>query len=297
MPSRVTILLTCYNHLAHLKVALESVWAQTYGDFEVLALDDGSSDGTREWLADQTDPRLKLTFNEENLGTYATLNVGIEQAKGEFLAILNDDDVWAPDKLARQLALMDSFDRIALVHTGGRFIDGDGAVMADPAPMGFPFPRTSSGDVLAELLEANKVCTSAALIRRSALDKVGPFDPSFYGMGDWHLWLRIAREFEVGYVDEPLTDYRVHAGNASRASESMLKDDLRIREWIASWIDQRAEFKILAARNYAALAELRFRLGDSSGARQAAGEAVRRNPTRWQNYARWALTLKPGGRK
>src|SRR5215207_9206180 len=104
---RVSILLTCYNHMRYLPDAYQSVLDQTFGDYEILALDDGSTDGTREWLNSLDDPRVRLIFNERNLGTYATLNVGVKEAKGEFVAIFNDDDLWAPGKLQAQAEMLD----------------------------------------------------------------------------------------------------------------------------------------------------------------------------------------------
>src|SRR5688572_11327743 len=95
---KISILLTCYNHIRYLPAAVEGIRAQTFKDSEIIAIDDGSTDGTREWLKENL-PEAKLIFNEQNIGTYASLNVGLEATTGEFIAILNDDDVWAPEKL------------------------------------------------------------------------------------------------------------------------------------------------------------------------------------------------------
>src|SRR5690242_10239079 len=102
-PPQTTILLTCYNHLRYLPAAYESILAQTYSDYEIIALDDGSTDGTRDWLREREGGKLRCILNEKNLGTYGTLNVGIEAARGKSVAVFNDDDVWAPSKLAKQV--------------------------------------------------------------------------------------------------------------------------------------------------------------------------------------------------
>ncbi|MFN3961816.1 MAG: glycosyltransferase family 2 protein, partial [Fimbriimonadaceae bacterium] len=105
----------------YIQEAWDSIQAQTYRDFEVIALDDGSTDGTREWLtAHATGARIE--FNPQNLGTYATLNRGLELAEGEFIAVFNDDDVWGPEKLRRQVEALDNNPRVGLVHTSGWFI-------------------------------------------------------------------------------------------------------------------------------------------------------------------------------
>ena len=171
---RVSILLTCYNHIKYLPAALESIRRQTFTDYEIIALDDGSQDGTREWLSEQAQD-AKLIFNKENLGTYGTLNEGLTHASGEFIAVFNDDDLWADTKLEAQVEMMDNFPKVGLVHTDGYFIDGEGAVRKD-SPLGFDFPKTETGDVLLALVYHNKIIASAALARRECFEKVGEFN-------------------------------------------------------------------------------------------------------------------------
>lgn len=156
----VSILLTCFNHIRFLPAAYEGILNQTFKDFEIIAIDDGSTDGTREWLSDRKEP-ITCIFNENNLGTYASLNVALKRSSGECVAILNDDDLWAPQKLEKQLALLDSADEVGLVHTDGSFIDGAGNPM-EGTPLGFEFPRFETGDVLLGLVYQNKIIASAA---------------------------------------------------------------------------------------------------------------------------------------
>jgi glycosyltransferase involved in cell wall biosynthesis len=302
MPSpRVSILLTCYNHLRYLPAALDGVLGQTFTDFEVLALDDGSKDGSREWLkAREAEGKLRCIFNEKNLGTYAALNVGLKEAKGEYIAVLNDDDLWGADKLLRQVEMLDTNPKIGLIHTNGWFIDGEGKRIEDPKPLGFEFPRTPTGDVLAMLIHHNRIITSSALVRRTCFDQLGPFDPSFYGCGDWHMWLRVAREWQVGYVDEPLTFYRVHGANASLDSEKMDDDGTRIREWITEWQKDFAErtatepdLKGAFAHNWACLGTTYTWAGRPGDGRRAYKESVKVLPGRFKSYLRWVATFLP----
>ncbi len=109
---RVSILLTCFNHIKYLPACVEGVRRQSYRDSEIVAIDDGSSDGSRDWLAQQ--PDIRCIFNEKNLGTYETLNVGLRATSGEFVAVLNDDDLWEPEKLAKQIEVLDSNPRVGL---------------------------------------------------------------------------------------------------------------------------------------------------------------------------------------
>lgn len=300
MPS-VSILLTCYNHIRFLPAAVEGILSQTFNDYEILALDDGSRDGSREWLKErEAEGKLRCIFNEENLGTYATLNVGLQEAKGNFIAILNDDDLWAPEKLARQVSLMQANPRIGLVHTSGWFIGNDGEHLADPAPLGFVYPSTPTGDVLALEILYNHIITSSVFVRRDCFESCGPFDPSFFGSGDWQMWLRIAQKFLVAHVDEPLAFYRVHGQNASHQKDRINEDDARIREWITGWqgefadrVAKEQELHAAFAHNWACLGTERTWMGNAGRGRKAYGQAIRMNPRRVKTYVRWLATFLP----
>jgi glycosyltransferase involved in cell wall biosynthesis len=293
---RVSVLLTCYNHLEFLPACLESVRRQTFQDYEILALDDGSTDGTREWLAGQEG--IRCIFNERNLGTYATLNVGLAETEGEFVAILNDDDLWAPEKLARQIELFGRHPEVGLVHTGGHFIDRDGK-RQEGNPLGFAFPRFETGDILLGLVPENKIIASAALVRRACFAELGEFDPSYFGSGDWQMWYRIAEKWHVGFVDEPLTFYRVHGGNASHKLERIWKDDERLREWMRPRLetyggrfDENA-LRAAKAHNLACLGTVKTLNGDAAAGRAAYAASIRLAPTRWKSYLRYLATFLP----
>jgi glycosyltransferase involved in cell wall biosynthesis len=293
---RVSILLTCYNHIAYIPACLEGVRAQTFQDFEIIAIDDGSTDGTREWLSQQ--PDLTLIFNEQNLGTYATLNVALARATGEFIAVLNDDDLWAPRKLEAQVELLDSHPQVGLVHTDGYFIDGKGERM-EGSPLGFEFPRTETGDVLVDLIYANKIIASAVLARRRCFDELGGFNDSYFGSGDWEMWMRIAEKWHVGFVAEPLTMYRVHGANASHKLERIWKDDEKLRVWMTersgSYPDS-PRMRAALAHNQACLGTVRTLNGDPRGGRAAYGRSIKMAPGRFKSYLRWMATfLGPKG--
>ncbi|MEZ0325788.1 MAG: glycosyltransferase family 2 protein [Fimbriimonas sp.] len=293
---KVSVLFTCYNHLRFLPEALESVRRQTFTDYEIIALDDGSTDGTREWLSQQSD--LKLVFNEKNLGTYATLNVGLKHATGDFIAVLNDDDVWTPKKLESQLALFAAHPQIGLSHTGGYFID-ENSKQVHGSPLGFAFPRFATGDVLLGLVYENKIIASASMARREVFEELGGFNESYFGLGDWEMWFRIAEKYHFGFADEVLTLYRVHGENASRQSDKMHKDGQRLREWMIPRIEAMigrfpADDVLRAqARNYAALGVVRTLNGDPNGGRKAFMEAIRLEPKRLKSYMRYGTTFLP----
>ncbi|MCS6830420.1 MAG: glycosyltransferase [bacterium] len=226
--SLVSVVLTSYNHAVYLPQAIESALGQTLGDLEIVAIDDASTDGSQHVLQRYAH-RVMVVLHETNRGTYATLNEGIALTSAPYIAILNSDDVWLPEKLQRQLAVMESNARIGLVHTGFRIIDAEGNLIQGN-PLGIRFHPNPQGDLLAELLARNLFITSSVMIRRECLHRCGVFEEHLFGMGDWDLWLRIAEHYTIGYVPEPLTLYRLHTRNTMYQSERMLADDLWIHE-------------------------------------------------------------------
>jgi len=297
---KVSILLTCYNHLAYLPAALDGILNQTFRDYEIIAIDDGSTDGTREWLSSRPEPMVRM-FNEKNLGTYGSLNVALGKASGDYVAILNDDDLWAPEKLERQLALFESHPKVGLVHTDGKFIDGDCATV-EGSPLGFEFPRTETGDVLLSLIYANKIIASAVLVKRECFDRLGGFNENYFGSGDWEMWMRIAEVYDVGFVPEPLTYYRVHGANASHKLDRIWRDDEMLREWIASRATEyeaksydRRQLLCALAHNQACLGTVKTLNGDSGAGRAAYARSIKLEPGRVKSYLRYAATFLPPG--
>ncbi len=293
----VSVILTCYNHLAYLPDALDSIRHQTHAPLEIIAIDDGSTDGTRDWLA-ENGRDCRVILNETNLGTYGSLNRALAACRGDAIAILNDDDTWAPRKLEAQIAHLERHPETGLVHTDGGFIGAHGEPLPG-TPLGFDFPRTETGDQFLALLYQNKIIASATLVRRACFEEVGEFDPAYFGSGDWDMWLRIAWKYAIGFVDEPLTFYRWHGENASKKLDRIWADDERLRSAIIAM-----EPEIVArygpasrgalAHNSACLGTVRQLNGNPAGARRAYLESLRRQPSRFKSALRWLLTW--GGR-
>lgn len=292
----ISVLLTCYNHIRYLPECLASAQSQTHHDLQIICLDDGSTDGTREWLESKKG-EVEIVFNEKNLGTYGTLNVGLERAKGDYVAILNDDDLWEPTKLERQLELFEKHPKVGLTHTDGHFIDGDGKRL-DGSPLGFEFPRTETGDVYLDLYYMNKIIASAVLARKDCFDRCGAFNPAYFGSGDWEMWLRIAAQYEIGFVHEPLTYYRVHGGNASHKLDRIWKDDEKLRNWLNLQTQERAardpeKVRLALAHNWACLGTVRVLNGHAREGREAFRESLKLDPTRTKSRLRILASYLP----
>lgn len=199
----VSVIIPVYNGLEYIAETLESIRAQTHKNFEIVVVDDGSTDGTVEFLKDQADVTL---FEQPNQGPGAARNAGAVLASGDWVAFADCDDLWAPEKLEVQLVAADEQD-VELVYTNVRPI-GD---VADLPPFQHSPECMPSGDVFVEILNENFMTLSSVLMKRSAFEELGGFgsSKSIRGCEDWDLWLRyLDGDRQVGAVAEPLVLYR-----------------------------------------------------------------------------------------
>ncbi|CUU05427.1 MAG: glycosyltransferase [Fimbriimonadales bacterium] len=297
MPA-VSVLIPSYNHAHYLPLALQSVFEQTYTDYEIVVVDDGSTDGSVA-LLESYGERIRL-FTQQNRGTYATLNRLIAESRGQYLAILNSDDLWLPQKLEKQVAMLEANPRMGLVHTYGYFIDDAGNRLPQN-PLGYPWPRTTCLNPIEDLVRYNRIVPSSAMIRRECFEKLGGFREDLYGLGDWEMWLRIALHYEIGFIDEPLTLYRVHATNACHRHDKMRMDEIKVRsEAIHArealfW--QRANspraMRLALAHSYACLGTNYALFEDRRNARRAYLKSLQLYPLRFKSLLRLALTFLP----
>jgi glycosyltransferase involved in cell wall biosynthesis len=202
----VSAIITTFNRERFLDGAIKSVVAQTYGDFELLVLDNSSSDGTAALVGRWTDPRIRYVRHAP-LTIAAARNLGVRAAQGEFVAFLDDDDEWLPRKLEQQVA---AFRRgpagVGLVYAGFTRIDERGVEVGTHRP-------ALRGKVLTALLGQRDAFTGSAsnpMMRAAALRALGGFNEALAASEDWELYLRLAEQFEVEYVPEVLLYIRTH---------------------------------------------------------------------------------------
>jgi glycosyltransferase involved in cell wall biosynthesis len=287
---KVSVVLTCFNHLSFLGDALESIQRQTFESFELIIIDDGSTDGTREFL--QTVKCDRLILNDVNLGTYASLNKAISSSSGEYIAILNDDDFWEETKLSDQVELLEARPDVGLVGCDGFFIDASGKQTLEN-PLGFEFPVFETGTQIDGFVYRNLVIPSGALFRRSLFEELGGFDEAFFGSGDWDLWLRFAMVSSVGCVQKKLLRYRVHSGGASTNREKILNDDLRLRTRMLELIPESPQSPKQFAFIWAAMGATFEELGQKQHARQCFRSSLSYNPSRVKSWFRLLKTFLP----
>lgn len=202
---KVSVVVPAYNQSNYLREALASALAQTERDLEVIVVDDGSTDDTRAVCESFGDARLQYVHqpNDGTMGGGAR-NHAMLLARGEWIALLDQDDRWAPDKLARQLQRAAEVPEAGAIFCRVRTIDAAGAVTGEqPGPL-------PEGDVFHALIGKNRFHAPTGLFRRALLPVAG-LPHGSVGLPDHALWLALARRTRVACVDAPLTDYRVHA--------------------------------------------------------------------------------------
>lgn len=218
---KVSVVIPAYNTMVYLPDTVESVLKQTCTDFEVLIIDDGSSDHIVSWASQLTDPRVKL-ISQENQGLSGARNTGITQAQGEYVAFLDADDLWEPTKLEKQVRCFEDKPAVGVVYTWTALVD------EQDNPTGRIFASHAEGDVWQQLLQTDVISSgSSAMVRRCCFETVGVFDRSLTSAEDLDMWLRIAIRYPFAVVKESLTFYRQHSDSMSKNRQRML-GNLRI---------------------------------------------------------------------
>jgi len=215
---KVSVIIPAYNSADYTVETVASVLAQTYKNYEVIVVDDGSSDHTREAL-EQFSEQITYIY-KENGGACSARNVGIRHARGEYLACLDCDDLWLPDKLQCSVAKLDAEKELALVFTSCYLIDKDSHVI------GKTNYKVNLDNTYVRLLKENYIVAPTVVMRRSCLDQVGLFDESIFIPADWDLWLRLARDFPIGYIDKSLSKYRMVSNYTQRNSDQYVDETL-----------------------------------------------------------------------
>ncbi len=220
MPSPlVSVILATYNGSRFLEQSIQSVLAQTFSDFELIVVDDGSTDPQVRAICERYADRLQYIY-QENRGLAGARNTGIRRSRGEFICFIDDDDAWKPDKLTKQIAFMRGFgpeDNVGMVSTWLELIDPEGRRIGWQG-------HDLSGDVYRQLFFDSPVdAPSSVMIRREVFEQVGLHDESLRYAEDRDMWLRISRHFRIRSLNEHLVYYRVRPDSQSRNTERQIQ--------------------------------------------------------------------------
>ena len=219
MAPLVSVIIPTYNRADLVQQAVASVKAQTYRDFEIVVVDDGGTDGTYETLA--AGRELRVLRHPGRRGVAAARNLGAAAARGEWLAFLDSDDLWLPDKLARQILWLEGSPELLICQTEETWVRR-GVRVNKPAGH-----RKLAGRIFLPSLGRCMISPSAVMLHRRLLEDHGGFDATLPAAEDYDLWLRLTWRYEVGLVDEPLVIKR--GGHPDQLSRQWGIDRFRIR--------------------------------------------------------------------
>ena len=291
---RVSVILPTYNRCDSLLEAIGSVERQRFQDFEIVVADDGSSDETVERLA-ALDLPLRLICLDHRGRPAIARNRALEVAKGDLVAFLDDDDRWQPDKLARQVAQFEERPAIGFAYHDFQLID----VASGFSKRALSPQQKVDGLIFDALILDCFLQPSTVVVRRSLLEKSGPFNETLETVEAYELWLRLARLAPVGYIDEPLATVFRHGGNVSQQRNLLVH-----RETVAvlgearrgsnlSWV-QRLGFRRSLARAHTRLALSLIAQGEAVSARRQLSFALRQNPFLRRAWIALVATFQSG---
>lgn len=227
----VSVIIPTYNRSSFLRSALDSVYSQSHQVNEIIVVDDGSTDLTVEELS--ADYESVSFIRQENQGVSSARNNGIEKAEGEWIALLDSDDRWDQNKIARQLSFLSQNPGIQICHTGEKWIR-NGKLISPPS-----FLDKSNDGLFERSLERCTICPSSVLFHRSVIDAIGNFDENLSICEDYDFWIRLLLSYPIGLVKEPLVEkYGGHA------------DQLSMSTWGLDRFRVQSLEKILLSENY-----------------------------------------------
>lgn len=285
--AKVSVVIPTYNSAKYIVSTVESVLNQTYPDFEVIVVDDGSTDETQQLLQPYRD-RISYIF-QENKKYSGARNTGLRAATGEYIAFLDSDDLWLPTKLEEQVAVFSGHPDVVLVHCAAAYID----------PQGQPVKykgKQQKGTEESSIIIANQsralftfdtiITTSTVMFRRSLLNEVGLFDDTHIHGEDWELWVRLGAKGPFAYISKPLAEYRVYGWQKvlkAESSQAWVQDQFRTVERASSlWQGDAAELAQLRARStetiYRRAALASYQLGHGAQGRDYLEKALAADP-------------------
>lgn len=239
----VTVVVPSYNHSQYVARTIESVAAQSYGNIEVVVIDDASSDNSVDVLEDlQERFDFKLVVHIENRGLPATLNEGIMLSNGSYVCVVASDDYWPSDKIARQVAVMSEYPEVAVSYGCQEGFSDSGDIRRYSLKASEGVKENLFGELITW---ETTIPALTAMVRRSVYDEVGFYDESV-AIEDWCMWLRISKKYPFYFINETLGYYRLHENNMSKKMLWMVEEKRKILDL---WVGDPCYEKALAMHN------------------------------------------------
>jgi glycosyltransferase involved in cell wall biosynthesis len=215
----VSILFPVYNAAPYLQDAVQSLLDQTYSNIEIIAIDDGSTDRSLEILRTFRDPRLRVFENGANLGLVQTLNRGFQECRGQMIARMDSDDISLPKRIEAQVEFLRAHPEFIMVSSDINKFKGQGHRQWRP-------PRIPQSESARKFYLSLRcwVYHPSVMMRREVIEQGYNYRSEFFGAEDYELWMRLSQKYRIGYLDEPLLSYRVHAASITISKAELMLD-------------------------------------------------------------------------
>ncbi|OQY47637.1 MAG: hypothetical protein B6242_04515 [Anaerolineaceae bacterium 4572_78] len=222
----ISVLMGVYNGEKYLAQAINSIFMQTFTDFEFIIIDDGSTDRTSEILSSYHDPRLKI-FHQDNMGLTKTLNKALGMAHGKYIARMDADDIAMPERFEKQVAFLDNRPEVGVLGTNGVFRDEIEKIET------YPILLQTDLEIKQNLIKGNRFIHSSIMLRKSLLDKYGGYDERFTQAQDYALWIKLAPHTQFANLPDVLLIHREHRQTVSMRQRTGWKifRSVRLRMW------------------------------------------------------------------
>ena len=278
----VSVIIPTFNRLRLLTETVESVRNQTFRDFEIIVVNDGSADGTSEWLSSQSD---LTAINQENKGIATSRNVGAAAAQGKWLAFLDHDDIWEPQKLQVQAEFVQKNPEVGLVAARHVRLGKSSGTSGQGAWI--------KGDLFIKAFSESFIHTSSVMIREDVFREIGGFPPQYRFADEFDVWLKIAARYPIAYVDRPLVFIRFYESNTSHDRIGVRTDTYDIL--MKNYDPRRIPFSVFRktmSDHDISFGRAHLKAGDWPGALTWFWQSVQRTPWRprsWRYYLRYRV--------
>ena len=249
----LSVVMTVYNGEKYLREAIDSILAQTFSDFELIFINDGSTDKTSKILNSYKDPRIKI-IDQSNKGLVASLNHGIKAAGGKYIARHDADDGSEPTRFAKQVRVLNERPRVVMVGTSMKVMDSQGKILHEH------FVLINNNELRQELLVRSPFAHGSVMFRKDVAVRAGLYNQKYWPAEDYELWLRMCEHGELTNIDEPLYIYREHEGGISFTNQKLQIQKLKDVQSLAWQAKDRLIKKHIKLSPYKKLAKGQLRI-------------------------------------
>ncbi len=287
---KVSVIIPCYNSERFIRQTLESVLSQTFNDLEIIVVDDGSTDSTADIVNSFKDNRIVYHY-KANQGLSSARNKGISLSQGEYIAFLDHDDIWLPEKLKIQLEVFTANQEAAMVFSDAYITDLNGKRIKRFFKISPPF----KGKVFNKLLSDNFVPILTVMLKRTVFEKTGLFNSNYKIAEDWDFFLRLAKNYSFDYINTPLAEYRVHDASFSKNAKLALEESLDLMQRYLTEFNRlnRRIIKNKISELKLQLGSIYFHAGEILTARKQFLDSIRNNSFNFRSYLGICATILP----